>query len=285
MLRHSTYFLNLSIAVLLISGTVFSQSKEAEVSVTKCWEFPALDVVGLATNGREVFVALEQGRVIGLSATGDKLWETELGGHLGAISFDGKDIVAVTSVRSRDGLPINSVARHLAAGTGIPITGSNALDAKPLFPDDTTAGASSGDTVIVGNASGVVTSLSGNGPVWKFKTGGAISAVIAVDDKFVVISRDNFVYALRAKNGALEWKRRTQGRIGHYAVAKDVLFVSSLDQHGATLIDLDSGRVAAQILLNPEDQVLTDPVVLGDVFAVASGSGLASYSLGSCPSK
>jgi hypothetical protein len=142
--------------------------------------------------------------------------------------------------------------------------------------------ANAGDTVILGNDAGLVTSLSGTGPVWKFKTGGAISAVVAVGDRFVVISRDNFVYSLRARNGGLEWKRRMPGRIAHYAVGKDYLLVSSFDQHGASLIDLATGRVAGQLVLDGDNEVGLDPVVLADKFVIATNGGLSGFSISGC---
>jgi len=283
MLRHRTCFQLLLIVILLISGTGFSQRKGTEVSVTKCWEFPAEDLTNIATNGRDVFAAKQGGHVFALSSKGEKLWQTDLGGDVISGLKLGGNVILVTTRGSSGGLGFN----RLSVATGLPEGGTQPQDrdGEKKTSEDASAKVSIGDVVIIGNDAGLVTSLSGNGPVWKFKTGGGISAVIPFEDKFLVISRDNFVYALRSKTGGLEWKRRTQGRIGHYALGKGILFVSSLDQHGATLIDLNSGRVAGQILLALDDEVVSDPVFIGDDLILATSAGLVDYSLAACGAK
>jgi|GEM_PF-2671831 len=283
MLRHCKSLVFFSIAVLLVSGTVFSQRKTGEVAVTRCWQFPAANVIALATNWRDIFAGAEGGRVFAISANGEKLWQTELGGELVPAIGVSKGFVIV-STRSAVGVV---VSHQLSAATGVPTaaSGDPAPPARSATSDNTTASASSGDIVILGNDAGLVTSLSGTGPVWKFKTGGAISAVIPVGDRFVVISRDNFIYSLHARNGGLEWKRRMPGRIAHYAVGKGYLLVSSFDQHGASLIDLGTGRVAGQIVFEGDDQIGLDPIVVADKFVIATNVGLSGYSLSGCGQK
>lgn len=280
MLRHCNFFTFFLIAVLLVCGTAFSQRKSGEVTVTRCWQFPAENVIALATNGRDVFANGHDARVFALSANGEKLWQTELGGELLPAIGAGSGFVSVTTRSAAGAL----VAHQLSVATGVPTATSGDPDppTRSAAPDKTSVSASAGDTIILGNDAGLVTSLSGSGPVWKFKTGGAISAVIAVGDRFVVISRDNFVYSLRARNGGLEWKRRMPGRIAHYAAGKDYLLVSSFDQHGASLIDLSTGRVAGQLVLDGDDQIGLDPVIVGDKFVIGTNAGLSGYSLSGC---
>jgi len=281
MLRHRIYLTCFLIAVLLVSGTVFSQRKGGEVTVTRCWQFPAENVVGLATNGKDIFAAADGARVFALSAKGEKLWQTELGGEITSDVVIENGLVVVTTRSAANVLTIN----HLSEATGLPVAASTDPDppaVKQGSSDKSGASASVGDVIILGDDAGLVTSLSGSGPVWKFKTGGGISAVIPVGDKFVVISRDDFVYSLYASNGGLQWKRRLQGRVGHYALGKGFLFVSSLDQHGASFIDLSTGRVAGQIVLGGDEQVISDPVVIGDNFVVATSTGMDGYSLSGC---
>jgi outer membrane protein assembly factor BamB len=270
-------------AVLLVSGTVFSQRKGGEVTITRCWQFPAANVVGVTTNGHDIFAGAEDGRVFAISANGEKLWQTELGGELVPPIRVDKGFVFVNT-RSAVGV----IAPHqLSAATGVPAATPADSDPPltPEKPDNTTASASAGDVVILGDDAGLVTSLSETGPVWKFKTGGAISAVVPSGDRFVVISRDNFIYALHARNGGLEWKRRMPGRIAHYAVGKGYLLVSSFDQHGASLIDLDTGRIAGQIVLDGDNKIDLDPVVVGERFTIVTNDGLSGYSLFGCGQK
>ena len=273
MLRHCKYLKPLLIAVLVVSGTVFSQRKGGEVTVTRCWQFPAENVIDLATNGRDIFAATDGGHILAVSSRGEKLWQTDVGGEIASeITVAGEYLIVPPG------------PRWLSLKSGLPIAAPRLYD-PPLpviSPNATTASTSGREGLVVGNDAGLVTSLSGSGPVWKFKTGGGISAIIPVGEEFVVISRDDFVYSLYASNGGLQWKRRLQGRIGHYALGKGFLFVSSLDQHGASFIDLTNGRVAGQIILNGEDLVVTDPAVIDDNFIVATGEGISAYSLSAC---
>jgi outer membrane protein assembly factor BamB len=283
MLRLCNFFWYFLIAVLLVSGTAFSQRKTGEVGVSRCWQFPAENVMALATNGRDIFAGAEGGRVFAVSSNGEKLWQTELGGELVPAIGVNKGFVLVNT-RSAAGVVIT---HQLSTATGVPTAASANADppTRSAIPDNTTASASAGDNIILGDGAGLVTSLSGTGPVWKFKTGGAISAVVPVGDRFVVISRDNFIYALHARNGGLEWKLRMPGRIAHYAIGKGYLLVSSFDQHGASLIDLETGRIAGQIVLGSDDQVGLDPFVVADRFVISTNTGLSGYSLSGCGQK
>ncbi|MBV9240366.1 MAG: PQQ-binding-like beta-propeller repeat protein [Acidobacteria bacterium] len=277
MLRPRNRQTTLLIAVLLLAGSAFAQHKSsAEVTVTKCWQFPVENVVALTTNGQDVFAAAEGGRVFAWSSKGEKLWQTDLGGEILPQMNVGRGSITVTSRGASGAL----VVRQLSMATGVPM-GVN--DGDPGASQSTTA--STGDPVVLGSDSGVVASLSASGPIWRFKTGGAITAVIPVGDEFVVISRDNFVYSLNAKNGGLQWKRRMQGRIAHYGLGKGYLLVSSMDQHGASLIDLTSGRLAGQIVLDGDDQFVLDPVVIGESFVTATDHAIAGYSLTGCGTK
>ncbi len=288
MLRHCKYLTSFLIAVLLVSGTVFSQRKGGEVPITRCWQFPAENVIDLATNGLDIFAATDGGHVFAVSSKGEKLWQTDLGGEVTSGIELVNGFVVVTTRSAANVVTINRLSR----ATGLPASGSpadaNSLTSGPGSADKPRSASTAvavNDIVILGDEAGLVTSLSGSGPVWKFKTGGGISAIIPVGDGFVVISRDDFVYSLYASNGGLQWKRRLQGRVGHYALGKGFLFVSSLDQHGASFIDVTSGRVAGQIILNGDDQVVTDPAVIDDNFIVTTGEGISDYSLSACGAK
>ena len=282
MLRLRNFLIFIIASVLVTSGPTLAQPKgNPEVTITRCWQFPAEDVLGLASDGRDVFAAADGARVFALSAKGEKLWQTDLGGEaVPDLRFD-HGAIGVTTRAASGALTAN----RLSPATGVPISGSGEPAGTGKSSETPNTKASAGDVVILGDNAGMVTSLSGGGPVWRFKTGGAISAVIPVGDDFIVISRDNFVYALHAKNGALAWKRRTQGRIGHFGVGKSVLFVSSLDQPGATFIDLATGRVAGQLILSGDEQVIADPVVVDDDFVIATSLGVTDYSLDACSSK
>src|SRR5262249_1755920 len=153
--------------------------------------FPIENVIGLTTNGKDVFAAAEDGRIIALSAAGEKLWQTDLGGDGASdIEIAGEYVIVTRRATAkwllqRSGLPVNAPPRSERSDPDLPRLPAG-------MPKDATASVTRSDGVIVGTESGLVSSLAGSGPVWKFKTGGAISAILAVDDEFVVMSRDNF---------------------------------------------------------------------------------------------
>ena len=65
---------------------------------------------------------------------------------------------------------------------------------------------------LVTNAAVLISLENGEKDNWKFKTGGSISAILPVGDDLLVVSHDNFVYFLSARNGGLAWKKRLSAR-------------------------------------------------------------------------
>src|SRR5882724_8151736 len=105
MLRPRNQLITIPLIILLLSSGIFAQDKKGgEATLTKCWQFPAENVIGLATNGSDIFAGLQGGHVVALSAAGQKLWDTDLGGEIATISF-GKSEVLVFTVQTT--LPIN----------------------------------------------------------------------------------------------------------------------------------------------------------------------------------
>ncbi len=279
MLRPRTQLISLTIVLLLSIGGLFGQEKKSgEVTVTKCWRFPAADVVALATNGTDIFAAADGGRVFALSAKGEKLWQTDLGGDgPSGIEVYGEYVVVSPQgqwLSEKSGLPGEPAGHYVRS------------ELTNVTHKDATAAASFSGGQIIGYDSGLVTWVSDSGPVvWKFKSGGAISAIVTAGDDVVVISRDNFVYSLHSRNGGLNWKKRLQGRVAHYGIVGGYLLVSALDQHGVWLIDLSTGRVAAQIALEGDDQLSADPVSVRNSFTIATDAGITGYSLVGCAEK
>jgi outer membrane protein assembly factor BamB len=102
---------------------------------------------------------------------------------------------------------------------------------------------------------------------------------------FLVLSRDNFAYSLSARNGTLRWKKRLPGRVAHFVVSDGKLLVSTLDQHGASLVDISTGRLVGQIPFQSDEELVTDPVALDKRFVVATGRAISSFAPGICSIK
>ena len=286
MFRHTSFVLTTLISITFGPIALAAQLKPSgETVLSRCWQFPAENITGLITSNGQIVATAQGGRVFSLSATGDKVWETDLGGEVEP-ALRIADGLLVVATRSGDGGP---VVRRLSIQTGLPVNSSTGSGANS--PPATGPGPSSKTSVegveIIGDDHGRVTAstVAGDDPVWTFKTGGAVSTVLGVDDGVIVISRDNFVYSLNAKNGGLRWKRRLQGRVTYYAIYGSYLLVTSVDQHGASMIDTGSGRVIAKVVVGSDEDLLTAPVVVPDGFVLATEAGISGYSVSGCLSK
>jgi hypothetical protein len=284
MLRHKISTICLILLAALCCVTAFGQhTGQNEVTLTRCWQYPGVSAIGLATDGQDIFSVLDNGRVVALSGNGDKLWETELGGTLGAGITTAAGLVIV---RMPSGP--TTILKPLSAATGIPVetpAPAETISRPPNVPVAATASASIDGAFAYGDAVGYVTAVGPGGSIWKFRTGGSISSIAPYKDEVIIVSRDNFIYSLNSRNGGLNWKKRLQGRIQTFTLGEKLLIASALDQHGASVIDLDSGRLVGQISLGPEDEILADPVGIKDRFFFATSNGIVAYSAGECSAK
>jgi hypothetical protein len=110
--------------------------------------------------------------------------------------------------------------------------------------------------------------------------------VFAIGDRILAASNDNFLYLLTGRNGGLEWKRRLTGRVAQIGViGSRYALVSSLDQHGALLIELEHGRVAGQIALDADEALITSPIGIGEAITLLTDSAVYGYSTRGCKAK
>ncbi|MFL6375322.1 MAG: PQQ-binding-like beta-propeller repeat protein [Pyrinomonadaceae bacterium] len=325
--------------------------KDSEVSVSQCWVFPAENVSAVASHGNDIYIGGDGGRVTALSTTGEKIWQTDLGGEAVAAMAAGGDslLVITTSGKTRQ----RALAR-LSRVTGVPAWTSSidSAEVAELIPDrdsilfvsgtvvrlydgnspqpkwqvdlsapamnvyfgdeqlllvtrggelmtiaaktgkteparkvsdDVTSLAELASELLVGDAHGNVTAWLGTAEEWRFKTGAGITGIVPLVDDVLVMSRDNFIYRVRGSNGGLVWKKRLAGRISSYVLIGRYLVASTLDQHGATVVDLESGRVAGQLRLGTDDNVnILSVVDTGDLIILPTSSGVSGYSTGRC---
>ncbi len=136
-------------------------------------------------------------------------------------------------------------------------------------------------SLIVGDERGNLTSLSSDGHSnWRFRSGGRISRISSSNGDILALSHDNFVYCIDANNGSVRWKRRLAGRAAHSATLDDAYTVTtSLDEHGAVLTYLESGRPAGQIVLGHDEFVSADPSSAGSLVLIGTNTSLYGYSL------
>ncbi len=123
-------------------------------------------------------------------------------------------------------------------------------------------------------------------PYWKFRSGGEISAIFPADGHILVMSHDNFAYSLSTRNGGVAWKRRLSGRMSQIATFTDrFVIISSVDEHGAVIVDLATGKVAGQISLGDDESVVYTPVVIDGMILMLTNQAAYAFSLSGCPAK
>jgi len=117
--------------------------------------------------------------------------------------------------------------------------------------------ASSAKGVLTGDSRGSLSFFGGHAkPIWKYRTGGAISNIIPGENSIIVASHDNFVYSISSYRGSVNWKRRLAGRAAILrSLDKDILLIGMDAGVALIAIELGHGRPAGQIDLGMEDHV------------------------------
>ena len=119
---------------------------------------------------------------------------------------------------------------------------------------------------------------------WRFKSGGSVTNLGFAAGNILAASHDNFVYMLFPRNGSLSWKRRFAGRITHVGILQNGLgLITSLDEHGASFIDLSSGKVVGQMVFESDEVAATDPIIANGSVLVLTNQRVIDYALGKCP--
>ncbi len=127
---------------------------------------------------------------------------------------------------------------------------------------------------------------SADKPVWTFKSGGEISNILSVGDNVLATSHDNFVYFLAGRNGGRVWKKRLAGRVAQIINIMDrYALVSSSEEYGGVLLDLTNGKVAGQIALGEDENLVSAPVVSNGLILALTNEAAYAFSLGGCSAK
>jgi outer membrane protein assembly factor BamB len=253
-------------------GTIRFLSKETGVPGWTA-KLPASDGYRLGSFNNALIVVARNGSVESLEpASGTVRWKREVASAFVGEPHFGNPHVAVISAAGQ--------VFVIAEATG-EIETMRKLDPPPLAVGEV------GGTIVTGGSRGRVISLAPNDKYnWRFKSGGAISHVFAIHDSVLAASNDNFLYLLTARSGGLEWKRRLTGRVAQIGViGSKYALVSSLDQHGALLIELVHGRVAGQIALDADETLVAAPMGIGDELTVLTDSAAYGYSTTGCKAK
>jgi outer membrane protein assembly factor BamB len=137
---------------------------------------------------------------------------------------------------------------------------------------------------VMGDERGNVYLLNGTDkPLWKFKSGGAITRLYVVIDYIVAVSNDNFVYHLLARNGDVDWKKRLSGRVAGAGLIGDKLIVTqSLDDPSVVLTDLQTGKTAGQIFVEPGEALTANVFYSGAAAFLLTDRGVYRVGIDRC---
>lgn len=219
-----------------------------------------------ALNG-SVLVASANGIVQMIDRQGVVKWRREVA-----------DAFAAVPVLGADRLFVASTGKQLFAID--PTTGE--IDSVRKVKHDITAlGATQAGMLLVGDERGGLTAFDRSGAAaWRFRTGGRVSGSFTANGYIFAMSHDNFVYCLDVGNGRVQWKQRLSGRISHAAAINgSYLFSTSLDEHGAAITGIATGKPAGRIILADDEFVTADPVIAGGILVIGTNDAVYGYSL------
>lgn len=148
----------------------------------------------------------------------------------------------------------------------------------------TALGARENGEKIIGDERGNIFRLNGGDKtVWTFRSGGAISRILIIEDNVLAVSQDNFVYFLTARSGGRVWKKRLAGRVWQVAkVTNDLVLLSSFEEPGAVLTNVSDGRIAGKIALDEGESLISPPAVSNDLIFVLTNAAAYGYSQKQC---
>lgn len=231
-------------------------------------QLPAAKEYFLSVGGEHLSVVSADGDIWHLSAdAGTIRWSASANGTISSPQKieSGRLILAVDQKRIEE--------FDLKNGSKV---ASAEVDGVPSF-----VGAGNSSAAVYSDDRGNVTSIQmGGGKNWKFRAGGKIVYIRAVDDNVLLGSADNFVYFMSVDYGNLLWKRRLPGRVAHGGlVGKDLAVFTVVGERSAYLIELEKGRIVDRVDLAGDDAFLMTPVRANGKFLVAAtASGLSGFS-------
>ena len=121
---------------------------------------------------------------------------------------------------------------------------------------------------------------------WSFRTGGEITQIFTTGDFVIAASNDNFIYALLASNGHVEWKKRLGGRVLHVSPVHEIyLAAAGSNDNAALLVDIKTGRTVGQVALDEGDALTRAPLYSNGLLRMLTARSLLGYSFSECAPK
>lgn len=115
-------------------------------------------------------------------------------------------------------------------------------------------------------------------PVWRVRTGGAVTELMRVTDSLVAASRDNYLYSFNLLFGTLQWKRRFEGRLLPISVSNHFAAVAAFDSNNVDVIDLKNGKKVNGISDDAGENRFRQFSLSGSFLSVLTERGLQVFS-------
>lgn len=250
-------------------GTLRYLSKETGITGWTA-KLSEADSYSLGLGADSIIALTSKGAIEAFDAkTGAAKWRRELAeGFVGEPRFNHENVY------------VASTAKQVFT---VSLTNGEIVAVKKLQFAPTAVGEITGD-VFTGDERGNVTSLGkGDKANWNFKSGGKISAIVEVGGNLLAASNDNFVYLFTGRNGDVAWKRRLNDRVSQIGVIDGKFaLVSGYEEHGAMLIDINSGKIAGQLNLADNEFAVTRPIAANGKIFILTNVAVYAYSSTSC---
>lgn len=251
------------------SGTLRYLSKETGITGWTA-KLPKAESYSLGVGADSVIAVTSNGAIEAFDLkTGVRGWRRELAeGFVGEPRFNHVNVYVASTAKQ-----IFTVA--LASGE---IVAVKKLEFLPTAVGEITG------NVFTGDERGNVTSFGKSAKAnWTFKSGGKISAIVEVGGSLLAASNDNFVYFFAGRNGGVAWKMRLENRIAQIGVIDSKFaLVSGYEEHAAHLIDLNTGKMVAQLNLADNEFSVSRPASSNGKIFMLTGNAVYAYSSANC---
>lgn len=117
-----------------------------------------------------------------------------------------------------------------------------------------------------------------NHRIWEFKTGGEISDYVALEDRILIGSFDNFLYSIKKKTGKSRWKKRFSSRINKlFSISSGVIGVGLVEETEIFLISENGGKDLGRIKLKKSETPFKISFDKNYGFFILSAKSLSLY--------
>lgn len=138
-----------------------------------------------------------------------------------------------------------------------------------------------GEKLFAGDSEGnlYALNLSNLTTYWQTKTGGKLVDIDLWLEDLLVLSDDNFVYLISARDGKKKWKRKLAGRIiGKAFLDNDLAIFLTYGSDTAIFLDLKNGDIINRIQFNDDIYFVSSPLVFNNRLFIPTNIGLYAFS-------